>query len=102
MGPPALVTPYGPRKPRPVDGGAFHKMDYSNSLGVLRAGMPFGTRPKPFRPSAEAVPGFWQNLNRKLVQRTPRIGPVNHKLPPWDDLHLIQEERHPFAHLGAG
>lgn len=56
----------------------------------------------PSDPAQKLSPGFWGNLNRKLSRRTPPLGPINHKLPPWDDLHLIQEERHPFAHLGAG
>jgi|ERR1017187_852973 hypothetical protein len=45
---------------------------------------------------------FWKELNRRLSQRTPKLGTIDHTRPPWDDLHLIQEERHPFAHLGAG
>jgi hypothetical protein len=46
--------------------------------------------------------GFWVKLNQKLAQRSPSLGPIDHKAPPWDDWHLIQVERHPFAHLGAG
>ena len=56
----------------------------------------------PSDPAQKLSPGFWVNLNRRLSQRTPPLDPIDHKVPPWDDLHFIQEERHPFAHLGAG
>ncbi len=54
------------------------------------------------KPAEKLSPNFWSNLNRRLGQRTPALSPIDHKRAPWDDLHLIQEERHPFAHLGAG
>jgi hypothetical protein len=45
-------------------------------------------------------PRFWEKLNRKLGER--RLARIDHTRPPWDDLHVIQEERNPLAHLGAG
>jgi hypothetical protein len=56
----------------------------------------------PSDPSQKLSPRFWKNLNRVLSQRNPPIAGIDLKQPPWDDWHLIQEERHPFAHLGAG
>lgn len=47
-------------------------------------------------------PGFWPNLNTRLGQQNPPVPRIDHKQPPWDDWHLIQEERHPYAHYGAG
>lgn len=56
----------------------------------------------PLDKSQQLSQGFWVKLNQKLAQRSPSLGPIDHKAPPWDDWHLIQVERHPFAHLGAG
>lgn len=56
----------------------------------------------PLDKSQQLSPGFWGNLNRTLAQRSLSIAPINHRAPPWDDWLLIQMERHPFAHLGAG
>jgi hypothetical protein len=56
----------------------------------------------PANPGHKLSPRFWQNLNARLTSRNPPITTINHKQPPWDDWHLVQEERHPFAHLGAG
>lgn len=53
----------------------------------------------PLDPQQRLSPAFWKNLNRRLEPRKLSIDP---KQAPWDDLLLIQEERHPFAHLGAG
>lgn len=56
----------------------------------------------PLVKSQQLSQGFWDKLNQKLGQRSPPLGPIDHKAPPWDDWLLIQLERHPFAHLGAG
>jgi hypothetical protein len=56
----------------------------------------------PADPRQQLSPNFWQNLNSALAQRGPPVPPISHKDPPWKDWHLIQKERHPLAHLGAG
>jgi hypothetical protein len=53
-------------------------------------------------PRQKLSPRFWSNVNAALLKSFPAAGRIDHTLPPWDDWHLIQEERHPFVHLGAG
>lgn len=52
--------------------------------------------------SEQLSPGFWPNVNLAFAHLVPPVAPINHKQPPWDDWHLIHEERHPYAHYGAG
>lgn len=52
--------------------------------------------------SQRLSPGFWPNLNQKLRALQPPIAAIDKKSAPWVSWYLIQEERHPFAHLGAG
>ena len=56
----------------------------------------------PNDPNQKLSPGFEGNVNKALVARQPPVQPIAWRQPPWDDWHLIKEERNPFAHLGAG
>lgn len=44
---------------------------------------------------------FWPQLNVELAKLSPSLK-IEWTKSPWDDLEVIRQERHPFAHRGAG